>query len=65
VPSANVEDLNSYCVSCARITKVEICVTWVVHLHMCLLGWAYYLLTCWSCCHMLSKGRGITKVYVI
>jgi hypothetical protein len=55
MPSANAEDLNSCCDSYSRITKVEICVAWVVHLHLCLLGCAYCLLTCWSGCHMFSS----------
>jgi hypothetical protein len=65
MPSTNVEHLNSCCDSCVRIKKVEIYVAWVMHLHLCLLGCAYYLLACWSCCHMLSRVKGITKVYAI
>ncbi len=65
MPSTNAKDLNSCCDSCARITKMKICVAWVVHLHLCLLGCAYYLLACWSGCQMLSRGKGITKVCAI
>jgi Fe-S-cluster-containing dehydrogenase component len=65
MPSANVEDLNFFCDSYVRIPKLEICVAWVVHLHLCLLGCAYCLLACWLGCHMLSRGKGITKVCAI
>jgi hypothetical protein len=63
--SMNEEDMNSCCDSCVGITKMEICVAWVLHFHLCLLGYAYCLLACWSRCSMLSRGKGITKVCVI
>jgi hypothetical protein len=65
MPSANTEDLNSCCDSYGGITKVEICVAWVVHLHLCLLGCTCCLLACLLGCHMLSKGKEITKVCAI
>ncbi len=54
--STNVKDLNSFRDSCAGITKVEICVAWVVHLHWCLLGCAYYLLAFWFGLSYAFKG---------
>jgi hypothetical protein len=57
----NVKDLNSYYDSYAKITKVDICVAWIVNLHLCLLGCVCCLLACWSGCHMLLGGKGITK----
>jgi hypothetical protein len=65
VPSANAKDYNSYCNFCAGITKVEICVTWIVHLHLCLLGCACCLLGCWLGCHMFLRVKGITKMCAI
>ncbi len=63
-PSTNVENLNTCHDSCAKITKVKICVAWFVHLHLCLLD-HLCMLACWLSCHMLLGGKGITKVYVI
>jgi hypothetical protein len=65
MPSTNAKDLNSCRDSYVGITKVEICVAWVVHLHSCLLYCACCLLACWSCYHMLSRGKGTTKVCAI
>jgi hypothetical protein len=65
MPLASAKDLNSSYDSCVGITKVEICVARVVHLHSCLLGCTYCLLTCWSGCHMFLGGKGITKVCAI
>jgi hypothetical protein len=63
--SVNAKGLNSCRDSCVGITKVDICVAWVVHLHLCLLSCAYGLLTCWLGCHMPLRGKGITKVCAI
>ncbi len=65
MPSTNVKDLNSYCDSYMGITKVEIYVAQVVHLHLCFLGYACCLLTCWLGYHMLLGGKGITKLCAI
>ncbi len=41
---------------------MEIYVAQVVHFHSCLLGCTCCLLACRLGCHMLSGGKGITKV---
>ncbi len=65
MPLTNAQYLNSYRDSYVRHTKVEICVAWIVHFHLCLLGYACCLLTCWSSCYMFLEGKGITKVCAI
>jgi hypothetical protein len=47
------------------ITKVEICVAWVMHFHLCLMDCVCFLLTCWLGCHKVSWGLGIIKMCVI
>jgi hypothetical protein len=46
---------------CVGITNVKIYVVYFLHLHLCLLGCTCYLSICWSNCHLISKGRGLSK----
>ncbi len=60
-PLTNIKILNFCCDSCAKITKVEICVVWFVHFHLCLLGCTCCLWICWSKYYMILIDKGITK----
>jgi hypothetical protein len=46
-------------------TKVEICVAWFVHLHLCSLGCLSCLSICWLGCHMIWRGRRVVKMCAI
>ncbi len=43
----------------------RICVAWIMHLQLCLLGYNYCLLACWSVCYMFLRVKEITKVCAI
>jgi hypothetical protein len=55
--SMKAKDLNNCCDFCVN-TKVEICVTSFVHVHLCLFGCTCCLLACWWGCHICFQRVG-------